>query len=153
MAPLNVAAEAGDGDALVYWDDAADAGPGTVYTVTSTPGGFTATTEDVGAIVTGLTNGTSYTFTVTATTENGTSVASNVSNAITPAADATTPPVPTATTPVVAGASAVIPVGAPNTGAGGMSGSTDAPMAGAGGLALLLAGAGATLVARRRRQV
>jgi hypothetical protein len=48
--------------------------------------------------------------------------------------------------------SAVIPVGAPNTGAGGASGSSNG-LVGLGGLSLLLAGAGATQVVRRRRQV
>jgi hypothetical protein len=51
----------------------------------------------------------------------------------------------------VADASAVIPVGAPNTGAGGAAGSNDGLM-GLGGLTLLLAGAGATTVIRRHRQ-
>jgi len=144
-----------DTEALVYWTDAADAGPGTVYTVTASPGGSTVTTEDPFAIVTGLKNGTAYTFTVKATTANGTSDASAASAAVTPSADATAPTTPpqTATAPVVSDASAVIPVGAPNTGAGGASSSTDGPFAGLGGLALLLAGAGATLVVRRRRQV
>jgi hypothetical protein len=53
-------------------------------------------------------------------------------------------------TPVVA---TVIPAGAPNTGAGGASGSSNSPLGSLGGLALLLAGAGATQVVRRRRQV
>jgi hypothetical protein len=48
---------------------------------------------------------------------------------------------------------AVIPVGAPNTGAGGASSSTDGPLVGLGSLALLLAGAGAIQIVRRRRQV
>jgi hypothetical protein len=48
---------------------------------------------------------------------------------------------------------AVIPVGAPNTGAGGASNSTDGPLVGLGSLALLLAGAGAIQIVRRRRQV
>ena len=67
----------------------------------------------------------------------------------------TTEPTDTTTTTapvVVAGVSAVIPVGAPNTGAGGASGTTDGPLVGLGGLTLLLAGAGATTVIRRRRQ-
>jgi serine protease len=100
------------------------------------------------ATVTGLTNGTSYTFTVVAF--NGAELASAVSvpsNAVTPVA------APTAVTPVVAAPSAVVPVGAPNTGAGGASSSSNGPLAGLGGLALLLAGAGATQVIRRRRQV
>ncbi|HEY5248685.1 MAG TPA: fibronectin type III domain-containing protein, partial [Dermatophilaceae bacterium] len=136
-------------------------GPGTVYTVTSNPGVITTETEGInGAIVSGLTNGTSYTFTVTGTTANGTSEASNVSNAVTPTAGATTLTVPAPTTTpaattapvVVADASAIIPVGAPDTGAGGTSGATDGPLVGLGGLTLILAGAGATQVIRRRRQ-
>jgi hypothetical protein len=53
-------------------------------------------------------------------------------------------------TPVVA---AVIPAGAPATGAGGSAEPNVNPLAGLGGLALLLAGASATQITRRRRQV
>ena len=63
----------------------------TSYTVTSNPGGISATLNqaDSGTItVTGLTINTDYTFTVTATNGIGTSVASAVSNAVT-----ITPPV------------------------------------------------------------
>jgi hypothetical protein len=75
------------------------------------------------------------------------------STTTTAAPAATSPAATTTTAPVVADASAVIPVGAPNTGAGGASSSTDGPLVGLGGLALLLAGASATQVVRRRRQV
>ena len=105
----------------------------------------------------GQTSSTTYSITVggTATTPPTTDTTTP------PVTDTTTPPVTdttTATTPVLvagvsASGSAVIPVGAPNTGAGGASSTTDAPMVGLGGLALLLAGAGATTVVRRRRQV
>jgi hypothetical protein len=67
------------------------------------------------------------------------------------------PPVATTTpttAPVVAAAGntgAVLPVGAPNTGAGGTSTSTNGPLVGLGALSLLLAGAGATQVIRHRR--
>ncbi|SDE12230.1 Fibronectin type III domain-containing protein [Pricia antarctica] len=56
----------------------------TGYTVTSNPGGITATGTDSPISVTGLTNGTSYTFTVTATNSMGTSAESSVSNSVIP---------------------------------------------------------------------
>lgn len=54
--------------------------PITSYTVTSTPGGVTATGSASPIIVTGLTTGTAYTFTVTATNSAGTGAASGASN-------------------------------------------------------------------------
>ena len=56
------------------------------YTATSSPGGITGTLSQAGSgtiTVTGLTTGTAYTFTVTATNSVGTSVASSASNSIT----------------------------------------------------------------------
>jgi hypothetical protein len=112
------------------------------------------------------------TTTTTTTTEPPTTTTTTVPSTTTTTADpavttttadpavttTTTDPAVTATTTttapvVVADESAVIPLGAPNTGAGGSSGSTDVPLMGLGGLALLLAGAGATQVIRRRGQV
>jgi uncharacterized protein (TIGR02145 family) len=56
----------------------------TGYTVTSSPGSFTATGASSPLVVTGLTNGTAYTFTVVATNAAGGSVASTASAAVTP---------------------------------------------------------------------
>jgi uncharacterized protein (TIGR02145 family) len=56
----------------------------TSYTVTSSPGGFIASGASSPLTVTGLTNGTAYTFTVTATNAIGNSVASTASVAVTP---------------------------------------------------------------------
>lgn len=53
------------------------------YTVTSTPGSYTATGTSSPIIITGLQSNTSYTFTVTATNAAGTSPASTTSNSIT----------------------------------------------------------------------
>ena len=54
--------------------------PITSYTVTSSPGGYTATGTESPLIVSGLNGGTGYTFTVTATNAAGTSDASGSSN-------------------------------------------------------------------------
>ena len=69
----------------------------TSYTATSSPGGITGTLSQAGSgsiTVTGLTNGTAYTFTVTATNAIGTSTASAPSGSVTPT------PTPTPTSQV-----------------------------------------------------
>lgn len=68
----------------------------TGYTVTSSPGGITATGTASPITVTGLSPGIAYTFTVTATNAIGTSAASAASNSI------TTPNVPGAPTGLIA---------------------------------------------------
>jgi outer membrane protein assembly factor BamB len=85
-APTNVRATAGDGMATVsFTPPSSDGGaPIVSYTVTATPGGQSVTTSGRVAWVTGLTNGTSYTFTVTATNAAGTGSASAPSTAVVP---------------------------------------------------------------------
>jgi hypothetical protein len=86
-APTSVTAVGSDSSALVSWSaPASDGGsPITGYAVTSAPDGKTCTTAGaLSCTVSGLTNGTAYTFTVTATNTVGTGPASAASNRVTP---------------------------------------------------------------------
>ncbi len=90
-APTAATATAGDTEASVTFS-APNFGGGaaiTGYTVTSSPGGLTGASAGSPVTVTGLTNGVSYTFTVTATNSAGTGSASAASNAVTPRATQT----------------------------------------------------------------
>ena len=86
--PTGVSATAGTGQATVSWTAPSSTGGATItgYTATSSPGGRTCswTTGTLQCVVTGLTNGTAYTFTVTATSAGGTGSASAASAAVTP---------------------------------------------------------------------
>ena len=100
-APTGVNATPGDGQATVSWTAPSNGGSAiTSYTVTSSPDGKTATSAGSPATVTGLTNGTSYTFTVTATNGVGTGAASSPSPAVIPTAAPTVPGAPTAVSAV-----------------------------------------------------
>ncbi len=84
-APTGANAVAGDGQATVSWTDPDNGGSAiTGYTVTTFPGGATTPASDTPVLVTGLTDGTSYTFTVIATNGVGTSAASAPSSPVTP---------------------------------------------------------------------
>jgi hypothetical protein len=84
-APLDVTAKAGNAEVTVSFKAPASNGSAiTDYTVTSSPGGITAKGARSPMAVKGLTNGTAYTFTVTATNKAGTGVASSASNSVTP---------------------------------------------------------------------
>lgn len=92
-APTIGTATAGDTEATITFSAPASSGGASIlaggYTVTANPGGATGTGSSSPITVTGLTNGVSYTFTVTATNSAGTGAASVASNAIIPAAPQT----------------------------------------------------------------
>ncbi|MFZ2305964.1 MAG: fibronectin type III domain-containing protein, partial [Rhodoferax sp.] len=88
-APTIGTATAGDTQASVTFTTPGSNGGAaiTTYTATANPGGATGTCAGPAACtitVTGLTNGTAYTFTVTATNSAGTGSASVASNSVTP---------------------------------------------------------------------
>jgi predicted outer membrane repeat protein len=90
-APRDVTGVAGDGSVAVSWLPPADAGsfPVTDYRVTAGPGGRSclAKAPALTCMVTGLTNGTAYTFVVTALNGAGWGPSSVASAPVTPSAD------------------------------------------------------------------
>jgi hypothetical protein len=122
-APTNVTASAGDAAAAVSWTAPADGGSAiTSYTITpyiettaQTPSVITGGPPATSATVTGLTNGTTYTFTITSTNAIGTGPASAVSNAMTPTSP-TVPGAPTDVTATTGNGSATITWTAPSDG-------------------------------------
>ena len=87
-------ATGGNAQASITFTGSTYIGKGTVsYTMTSSPGSITASGTSSPITVTGLTNGTAYTFTVRAVSSNGVqSDASAASNSVTPVAPPYFPP-------------------------------------------------------------
>jgi len=89
--PQITEAQSGDGEVTVSWTAPVDDGgsPLLSYTVTAQPGGRTCTVDapNTSCIVTGLINGTEYTFTVAATNAVGTGEGSLPSDPVVPDGD------------------------------------------------------------------
>jgi hypothetical protein len=119
-APDDVYAVAGHGMATITFDQPhSDGGsPITGYIVSSVPDAITATGNTTTIVVTGLANGTSYTFSVVAVNAVGNSVASAPSNPVTPTPAPSFPTVPTAVSAVAGDASAVVSFSAPDSDGG-----------------------------------
>jgi uncharacterized repeat protein (TIGR01451 family) len=124
-APTNVSAVAGDSSAQVAWTGSASDGgsPITGYTVTALVGGTPSLTANAcanctGVDVSGLSNGTTYTFTVHATNAVGNSAESAQSNAVTPSLTAIPPDISVSDagpTSVTSGANATYTIKVNNT--------------------------------------
>ena len=120
-APLIRTATAGNATATVNWDAPATDGGSPVNeyrvqvftggTLVNTVPGIDATARS--RLVTGLTNGTSYTFRVLAVNAAGASAPSDASNAVTPTAPATVPGAPTIGTATAGIGSATVRWAAP----------------------------------------
>ena len=126
-APTAVVATAGNASASVAFVAPTNNGGSAItsYTVRSNPGNITATGATSPINVTGLTNGTAYTFTVVATNAVGNSVASAASTAVTPVAPNTVPGAPTAVVATAGNASASVAFVAPtNNGGSAITGYT-----------------------------
>ena len=84
--PTNLSAVAGNGSVTISFSDPSSNGGANIssYIVTSTPGNITASGIKSPITITGLTNGISYTFTVTAINSAGPSIPSASSAAIIP---------------------------------------------------------------------
>ncbi|MEA2534508.1 MAG: large repetitive protein [Actinomycetota bacterium] len=134
--PSGVTATPADSSATVSWTAPADGGsPITAYTITPFIGStaqpattVTGSPPGTSALVSGLTNGTTYTFTVSASNASGTGVPSPASGPVTPAGP---PAAPTGVSAVPGNASATISWTAPANGGSPINGYTVTPFIGA----------------------
>ena len=113
-APTGVSGVAGNQQVVVSWTAPASNNGSVVtgYVVTGSPSGGSCSATGLTCTVTGLTNGTSYTFSVKAANARGDSVASAPSTAVIPV---TTPSAPTSLVAIAGDAAATITFAAPSS--------------------------------------
>ena len=135
-AVTNVNATAGQQSATVTWSAPSSGGPPTSYTVTpyigstaQTPTTVTGSPPATTATVSGLTAGTSYTFTVQAANASGSGPSSSQSNSVTPTAP-TAPSTPTNISVSPATSQALVSWTAPNSNGSPITGYTVTPYLG-----------------------
>lgn len=133
-APTNVTAMPGAGQATITWGVPANPGasPISSYQVTASPGGQACTTTSTSCTISGLTNGTTYTFSAVAVSSAGFG-ASAISNPVTPSLDPAPVPAPgpqPLPTPLPPGGSSLTVNGVPQP-------LTVEPNAGSNGLAII----------------
>ncbi|HWX44563.1 MAG TPA: Ig-like domain-containing protein, partial [Solirubrobacteraceae bacterium] len=133
----NVSASAGLGSASVSWSAPASGGPVSAYTVTPYIGSKAQPTTTVSGsppatnvTISGLTGGTTYTFTVQASNADGSGAVSEPSNAVTPTAP-TAPSAPTGVTATAGNGSATVIWTAPSNGGSPITSYTVTPYVGA----------------------
>src|SRR5207253_2800652 len=121
-APTAVSATAGNAQATISWTAPASDGGSAITSNTEArrAGGASATVAGTSTTLTGLTNGTAYTFRVVATTAVGNSAPSLASNSVTPVAPIvlTAPGAPTAVSARAGNAQATISWTAPASNGG-----------------------------------
>jgi hypothetical protein len=147
-----VKAVAGTGSATVSWSAPSSGGAVTTYTITPYLGGTTAQTPTVltgsppttSALVSGLTAGKAYTFTVQASNPAGSGTVSSASNSVTPTAPVA-PEAPTNVTAVAGSKSALVSWSAPtNNGGSAITGYKVTPYVGTEAQPVINVGASTT---------